>query len=106
MIDFKDNKVHCLTKVSAGGVGLAPFQVSYDYLVVAVGAITNTYVGYNTTLYFLRTCILIDSFNIPGVKEHAFFLKEIEDSRYVGIDVTIKKNLHFHFILFQTTLPK
>jgi len=38
------------------------FQIYYDYLVVAVGAATNT-------------------FGTPGVQEHCYFLKEISDAR-------------------------
>lgn len=41
-----------------------PFEVSYDRLVVAVGAISNT-------------------FGIPGVEEHAKFLKEISDAHQI-----------------------
>ena len=45
------------------GVGSGhPFTVEYDVLVVAVGAVTNTY-------------------NVPGVKDHALFLKELHDAR-------------------------
>ncbi|GJQ14764.1 hypothetical protein GpartN1_g6555.t1 [Galdieria partita] len=38
------------------------FQIFYDYLVIAVGASTNT-------------------FGTPGVQEHCYFLKEISDAR-------------------------
>ncbi|EME28347.1 NADH dehydrogenase isoform 1 [Galdieria sulphuraria] len=38
------------------------FQIFYDYLVIAVGAATNT-------------------FGTPGVQEHCYFLKEISDAR-------------------------
>lgn len=40
------------------------FTTSYDHLVIAVGAHSNT-------------------FNIPGVKEHAMFLKEINHARAI-----------------------
>ena len=39
-----------------------PFTVAYDVLVIAVGAVSNT-------------------FNVPGVAEHALFLKELNDAR-------------------------
>ncbi|MEK9138697.1 MAG: FAD-dependent oxidoreductase, partial [Bacteroidota bacterium] len=39
-----------------------PFAVGYDVLVVAVGAVSNT-------------------FNVPGVAEHALFLRELNDAR-------------------------
>jgi NADH:ubiquinone reductase (non-electrogenic) len=38
------------------------FSVSYDILVIAVGGVSNT-------------------FNVPGVREHAIFLKELHDAR-------------------------
>ncbi|PIK44622.1 hypothetical protein BSL78_18543 [Apostichopus japonicus] len=38
------------------------YDVPYDKLVIGVGAVSNT-------------------FNVPGVKEHAFFLKEVSDAR-------------------------
>jgi NADH:ubiquinone reductase (non-electrogenic) len=40
------------------------FEIEYDYLVIAVGEVTNT-------------------FNIQGVKEYAFFLKELSDARKI-----------------------
>ncbi|KAI8870943.1 FAD/NAD(P)-binding domain-containing protein [Ramicandelaber brevisporus] len=42
----------------------AAFDIEYDQLVVAVGARSNT-------------------FNTPGVSQHAFFLKDIEDARRI-----------------------
>lgn len=40
------------------------FEIKYDFLVIAVGEVTNT-------------------FNIEGVKEHALFLKELSDARKI-----------------------
>eukprot|EP00026_Physarum_polycephalum_P007723 Phypoly_transcript_07788.p1 GENE.Phypoly_transcript_07788~~Phypoly_transcript_07788.p1 ORF type:complete len:439 (+),score=51.05 Phypoly_transcript_07788:166-1482(+) len=52
-------------KVTLKGVlGGEPFEMKYDKLVVAVGARNNT-------------------FNIPGVVEHAFFLKELHHARAI-----------------------
>ncbi len=49
--------------VQCKGVGDSHlFSVAYDILVVAVGAVSNT-------------------FNVPGVAEHALFLKELHDAR-------------------------
>lgn len=49
--------------VTCQGIGNgSTFPVSYDVLVIAVGAVSNT-------------------FNVPGVAEHAFFLKELHDAR-------------------------
>ncbi len=44
------------------------FEVEYDLLVIAVGEVTNTY-------------------NIEGVKEHAYFLREVADARKIRIKV-------------------
>lgn len=48
-----------------GGVGLRvvqDFELPYDYLVVSVGATSNT-------------------FGTPGVKEHCIFLKQVQDAQ-------------------------
>jgi NADH:ubiquinone reductase (non-electrogenic) len=45
-----------------GAADGASFTVPYDILVIAVGAVSNT-------------------FEVPGVAEHAFFLKELNDAR-------------------------
>lgn len=47
-----------------GVLGGEPFDMKYDKLIVAVGAQNNT-------------------FNIPGVKEHSFFLKELHHARAI-----------------------
>ncbi|XP_011085368.1 external alternative NAD(P)H-ubiquinone oxidoreductase B4, mitochondrial [Sesamum indicum] len=62
-IDTQNKKVHCRSqKTNLGGV--EEFTVDYDYLVIAMGARSNT-------------------FNTPGVLEHAHFLKEIEDAQRI-----------------------
>lgn len=45
-----------------GGFASKDFELPYDYLVVSVGATTNT-------------------FNTPGVKEHCIFLKQVQDAQ-------------------------
>lgn len=56
----RDKKVaHC-----EGAFQARAFDVEYDYLVVAVGVVSST-------------------FNIPGVTEHAYFLKELSDARQI-----------------------
>lgn len=57
-IDFKNQIVHCIADSDH------KFSIPYDRLAIAVGAKSNT-------------------FGIPGVGEHAFFLKEIEDARRI-----------------------
>ncbi len=55
-----DNKtIHCKDSDT-----LNEFELNYDILVIATGEVTNT-------------------FNIPGVKEHAYFLKEVSDARRI-----------------------
>ena len=59
-IDFGKNKIHCVDTSSVVGE-VAEFDLEYDQLIVAVGAESAT-------------------FNIPGVKENALFMKEIKHS--------------------------
>jgi NADH:quinone reductase (non-electrogenic) len=56
-LDTASRTVRC-HGVEAGDV----FTLDYDILVIAVGAVSNT-------------------FNVPGVAEHSFFLKELHDAR-------------------------
>lgn len=58
-VDEAQNKVICCTDI-----GDKLYDLDYDYLVIGVGALSNT-------------------FGTPGVSEHAFFLKEIADARAV-----------------------
>ncbi|GAQ91581.1 NADH-dehydrogenase [Klebsormidium nitens] len=60
-IDPKNQQVLCKDTSAISVTGKDSFALDYDYLVVAVGAETNT-------------------FGTPGVKEHAYFLKEIDDA--------------------------
>lgn len=62
-IDTEQSIAYCEGKFKQ-----TPFEVHYDKLVVGVGAISNT-------------------FNIPGVEEHATFLKETSDARKIRHDV-------------------
>ncbi|KAL8269628.1 hypothetical protein Esti_006448 [Eimeria stiedai] len=64
-IDFKNKRVACSSPSSH-------FKLDYDKLVVAVGTDSNT-------------------FNLPGVKENAFFLKEVEHA------VQIRKRVMSNF---------
>lgn len=62
-IDTVNNKISCTdsdTNIS--------FQLEYDILVIATGEVTNT-------------------FGIPGVKEYAYFLREVTDARKIRIKV-------------------
>ena len=56
-VDAGRKVVHCLSRADE-----RPFEVEFDILVIAVGAVNNTY-------------------NIPGVREHALFLRELNDAR-------------------------
>lgn len=55
-LDMKQNTVHCVSALDSS----VKYPVSYDVLVIGVGAMPNT-------------------FGIPGVKEYAFFLKVKND---------------------------
>lgn len=55
-IDTQNKKVHCRSTQKTNLGGSEEFTVDYDYLVIAMGARSNT-------------------FNTPGVVEHAHFLK-------------------------------
>lgn len=74
-VDFENKEVQCVT-VGVLDAGEKPpvntFKVSYDYLVMTHGARPNT-------------------FNIPGVEEYAFFLREISEAR--GIRRRLGQNM-------------
>ncbi|XP_055804649.1 external alternative NAD(P)H-ubiquinone oxidoreductase B2, mitochondrial isoform X2 [Solanum dulcamara] len=63
-IDPENKKVYCQSNLSTNGNGKEEFAVDYDYLIIATGARVNT-------------------FNIPGVEENTFFLKEVEDAQKI-----------------------
>eukprot|EP00288_Rhodomonas_lens_P008258 CAMPEP_0177739360 /NCGR_PEP_ID=MMETSP0484_2-20121128/26984_1 /TAXON_ID=354590 /ORGANISM="Rhodomonas lens, Strain RHODO" /LENGTH=665 /DNA_ID=CAMNT_0019253417 /DNA_START=98 /DNA_END=2098 /DNA_ORIENTATION=+ len=61
-VDIKKKVVKCQSVVCEGAeCSIEDFEVPYDHLVVGVGASVNT-------------------FGIPGVKEHCYFLKQISDA--------------------------
>src|SRR4030095_15737511 len=62
-IDLSNNKTICIDADTD-----TAFQLEYDILVIAVGETTNT-------------------FNITGVKENAYFLREVSDARKIRIKV-------------------
>jgi NADH:ubiquinone reductase (non-electrogenic) len=62
-IDFEKNKINCKDSDTDN-----EFDIPFDYLIIAVGEVTRT-------------------FNIPGVKEYAYFLKEVTDARKIRIKV-------------------
>ncbi|KAL6529575.1 External alternative NAD(P)H-ubiquinone oxidoreductase B4, mitochondrial [Orobanche gracilis] len=63
-IDTENKKVYCRSTQQNHLGGIEEFTVDYDYLVIGMGARSNT-------------------FNTPGVVEHAHFLKEIEDAQRI-----------------------
>ncbi|KAL5730645.1 NADH:ubiquinone reductase (non-electrogenic) [Ranunculus cassubicifolius] len=63
-IDAKSKKVHCRSNQPVDSDGKEEFIVDYDYLVIAMGARSNT-------------------FNTPGVEENCHFLKEVEDAQNI-----------------------
>ncbi|CAK9141555.1 unnamed protein product [Ilex paraguariensis] len=63
-IDTEKKKVYCRSSQETNLGGREEFTVDYDYLVIAMGARSNT-------------------FNTPGVVENAHFLKEVEDAQRI-----------------------
>ncbi|KAF9317357.1 hypothetical protein BG003_000878 [Podila horticola] len=75
-VDLEHSKVDCTSNLSSVPKSIIAdsqgdtqgnskkLQLDYDHLIIAVGSYSNT-------------------FNIPGVKEHAFFLKEVSDARKI-----------------------
>ncbi|KAL5772553.1 hypothetical protein ACOSQ2_012477 [Xanthoceras sorbifolium] len=63
-IDAENKKVYCRSNQNSNLNGKKEFVVDYDYLVVAMGARSNT-------------------FNTPGVEENCHFLKEVEDAQRI-----------------------
>ncbi|KAI8337753.1 FAD/NAD-P-binding domain-containing protein [Chlamydoabsidia padenii] len=61
-IDLENKTIHCITQIP--GTEKTQFTLDYDTLVVAVGSYSNT-------------------FNIPGVKDNACFLKDVQDARKI-----------------------
>ncbi|ORY33540.1 FAD/NAD(P)-binding domain-containing protein, partial [Rhizoclosmatium globosum] len=61
-IDLLNRSIECASALEAFKGD--SFAVNYDSLVIATGAVSNT-------------------FNIPGVKEHALFLKDVTDARKI-----------------------
>lgn len=62
-INTETNTIHCKDTDTE-----KEFDLRYDELVIAVGEVTNTY-------------------NIPGVSQYAYFLKEVTDARKIRIKV-------------------
>ncbi|KAG0260511.1 hypothetical protein DFQ27_003493 [Actinomortierella ambigua] len=66
-IDFDKHKVACTLNLATSPETVDTPQhveLQYDHLIISVGSYSNT-------------------FNIPGVKEHGFFLKEVSDARKI-----------------------
>ncbi|XAR66388.1 NADH:ubiquinone reductase (non-electrogenic) [Bertholletia excelsa] len=63
-IDAQNKKVYCRSNQNTNLNGAEEFVVDYDYLVIAMGARSNT-------------------FNTPGVVENCHFLKEVEDAQKI-----------------------
>ncbi|KAK4793039.1 hypothetical protein SAY86_023474 [Trapa natans] len=63
-IDSQNKRIYCRSNKPSNLNGKQEFVVEYDYLVVAMGARSNT-------------------FNIPGVEENCKFLKEVEDAQEI-----------------------
>ena len=62
-IDAKNRKVYCRSTEDSKN-GKQEFSIDYDYLVLAMGARSNT-------------------FNTPGVEENTYFLKVLSHSKFL-----------------------
>lgn len=62
-----------------------PFTLHYDKLVIAVGAYSQSRTPRcPVNLVYL---ILLLAFNVPGVKEYAYFLKDVRDARSIRMRI-------------------
>lgn len=71
-IDTENNKVYCRSSQDTNLSGQEEFSVDYDYLVIAMGAKSNT-------------------FNTPGVVENCHFLKVSDGATFTLISLSILK---------------
>ncbi|KAG2228905.1 hypothetical protein INT48_004677 [Thamnidium elegans] len=62
-IDLENQVIHCVSNIDNAS-GRKSFSLDYDKLVIGVGSYSNT-------------------FGIPGVEEHACFLKDVNDARKI-----------------------
>lgn len=60
-----------------------PFSIHFDKLVIAVGAYSQSDYLRSFFFSFLNGWNLPAAFNVPGVKEHAHFLKDVKDARRI-----------------------
>ena len=61
----------------------SPFTIKYDKLVIAVGAYSQSKLKLYMILKLQSLTMPFPAFNIPGVKEHAHFLKDVKDARRI-----------------------
>ncbi|XP_052073298.1 uncharacterized protein LOC127711334 isoform X24 [Mytilus californianus] len=59
-LDIENKKIHCESVLKSE----LKYTIDFDKLLIGVGALSNT-------------------FNVPGVQEHSFFLKEVADARRI-----------------------
>ena len=59
-----------------------PFSIKYDKLVIAAGAYAQSK-SKTRLIISCRSLTLQTAFNVPGVKEHAHFLKDVKDARKI-----------------------
>lgn len=63
-----------------------PFTMSYDKLIIAVGAYSQS-VSSVVSSTRDSDIWLNSAFNVPGVKQHAHFLKDIKDARKIRLRI-------------------
>ena len=60
-----------------------PFSMHFDKLVIAVGAYSQSVWLFDKVLFLNCWQVLSAAFDVPGVKEHAHFLKDVKDARRI-----------------------
>lgn len=79
-IDASKKKVFCRSTNKASNLGCKEeFSIDYDYLIVSVGARSNT-------------------FNTPGVEENALFLKVTSSIEFICYEISSSRILTFLYI--------
>ncbi|XP_052073296.1 uncharacterized protein LOC127711334 isoform X1 [Mytilus californianus] len=75
-LDIENKKIHCESVLKSE----LKYTIDFDKLLIGVGALSNTFnvPGVQEHSFFLKV-----RFNVPGVQEHSFFLKEVADARRI-----------------------
>lgn len=81
------------------------FSLRYDKLIIAVGAYSQSKLDFICNPKFKILSDFCPAFNVPGVKEHAHFLKDVKDARAIRTRILECLSLCFlHFLVFPKPL--